>query len=139
MSFDPILAVLQQKNSKANDWTENFEIGPNLMGTVFNIITNLLIIVAVLAMIVFIGKLIVRGSGELEVAVRSMAAVAGFLIYVGSAALGISIPELMLSAVSTSSPFTFGFLGIIVPGLAGTLVAWFCLQNIQQSEVLGAR
>lgn len=115
------------------------QIDQNIMATVFNVITNVLIIVSVVAMIVFIARLIFRGRGELETAVRSMAAVAGFLIYVGSQALGISIPSFMLSAISTTNPLAIGFLGILLPALAGTLVAWYCLNAIQQSEDLGAR
>lgn len=115
------------------------EIGPSLMATVFNVLTNVLIVTSVLAMIFFIGRLIFSGRGELEVAVRSMAAVAGFLIYVGSQAVGLSIPSFMLSAIGTASPFTVGFLGIVLPGAAGVVVAWFCLMNIRQAEELGSR
>lgn len=109
------------------------------MATIFNVLTNVLIVTSVLVMIFLIGRLIFGGRGELEVAVRSMAAVAGFLIYVGSKAVGLSIPSFMLSAISTTNPFTIGFLSIVVPGAAGVVVAWFCLMNIRRAEELGSR
>lgn len=114
------------------------EVGSKL-ATVFNALTNLLIVAAVVAMIAFTVQLILRGRSDLEVAIRSIAAATGFLIYVGSQAVGLSIPSFMLSAIGTANPFTVGFLGVVLPGLAGAIVAWFCLQSIQQTEELGVR
>jgi uncharacterized protein YjbI with pentapeptide repeats len=112
---------------------------PAIMAIFFNVIANLLIIAGILIMIFFVGRIIFSGSSQLEVAIRSIAAVTGFLIYFGAKAVVLSIPQLMLSAISTTTPAAVGFLGIVVPGLAGTIVAWYCLKSIQQHEELAFR
>lgn len=111
---------------------------PTIMAFIFNLITNVLIVLAMLAMISFIGLLIFSGS-SLQILIRILATVTGFLIYFGAKAVGLSIPSLMLSAISTTTPASIGVLGILLPGLAGMIVAWYCLKSIKKSEEVGLR
>jgi hypothetical protein len=113
--------------------------GQNFVAAFFNVLTNVLIVGAVLAMIVFVAVLMFQGGSGIEIVIRTMSAAVGFLIYVGSQAVGLSIPELMLSALSITSPGSVVVLGILFPGLAGMAVAWFCLQSIQSHRDVGAR
>jgi hypothetical protein len=107
------------------------EISPSLMATFFNVLTNVLVVASALAMILFIAKLIFA-AGSMEATIRSMAAVTGFLIYVGAEAVGLSIPSLMLEAITVTNPFSIGAVGIVLPGLAGVVVAWFLLYAVNR-------
>jgi lamin tail-like protein len=113
--------------------------GQNLMAALFNLLTNLLIVGAVLAMIVFVAVLMFQGGSGIEVVIRTMAAAVGFLIYAGSQAVGLSIPELMLSSIHVTNPESIVIVGVLFPGLAGMAVAWFCLQSIRKIREVGAR
>jgi hypothetical protein len=109
------------------------EISPSLMATFFNVLTNALVVASALAMVVFVAKLIFS-AGRMEATIRSMAAVTGFLIYVGAEAVGLSIPSLMLEAITVTNPFSIGVIGIILPGFAGAIVAAFLTYAAKREE-----
>ncbi len=109
------------------------------MAVFFNIITNIIIIAGILSVFYFIYLMIVGIDSILEKIIRLTALTTGFLIYVGAKAVGISIPQLMLGGISTTNPLTVGLLGVIFPSFLGTIVAWYCLKNLNKSEDIAAR
>jgi|SRR5829696_3997762 len=129
----------------------------NLITIFFNLLANLLVILGTLAMVAFIVQLIFKGRSffgargrseaayrdhgrfQTEVVIRLIAALTGFLIYFGSQAVGLSIPSLMLAALSTTNPVSIGIFGAVAPASAGIVVAWYCLRVIKKSEELGLR
>lgn len=101
----------------------------------FNLITNVAIVAAVLGMITFVGYLMFIEPKEygysINVTIRIVSVVTGFLIYFGSKAVGISIPELMLSAIATTNTLLISMVGILIPGVIGAIVGWYCVRAIQ--------
>ena len=105
----------------------------------FTILTHVLIILGILGIFYFIGYLIISVKDTVERILRTSALTTGFLIYYGSKLVGLSIPSFMIKAISTLNPFTIGFFGIIFPGFIGTIVAWYCVKNINKHEDVAAR
>jgi hypothetical protein len=122
----------------------------------FNVLANLLVILGTLVMVAFIARLIFQrspfiGGGrsqaayrdhrryQVEVVIRIIAALIGFLIYFVSQAVGLSIPSLMLAAISTTNPASIGIFGVVAPASAGIIVAWYCLRTLKKSEELAFR
>lgn len=102
-------------------------------------LVQFLVLAAIGVMIFFLYSVITRGSDPVEKLLRVAAFGAGLLVYVGAQALGMSIPELMGSALSVADPLGFSFLDIVFPGLAGTFVAWFCLRLMRKDDDVAAR
>lgn len=102
-------------------------------------LVHLLVIAAIGAMLVFLWSVVVNNPDVIERLLRVAAFGAGLLAYVGAKALGVSIPELMASALAVVKPLSFGFLGVVFPGLAGTFVAWFCLRLMKKDDNVAAR
>lgn len=128
----------------------------NWVPTFFNVLANLIVIVGTLIMVAFIARLIFQrspliGGGrsqaayrdhrryQEEVVIRIIAALVGFLIYFAANALGLSIPSLMLKAISTTNPGAIGLFGAVAPAAAGVIVAWYCLRTLKKSEELAFR
>jgi len=126
------------------------------MSTFFNVLANVIVVLVTLVMVAFIARLIFQrgpfiGAGrsqaayrdhrryQVEVVIRIVAALTGFLIYFGSTAVGLSIPSLMLQAISTTHPASIGVFGGVAPAAAGIIVAWYCLRTLKKSEELGLR
>ena len=109
------------------------------MITFFNILTHVLVVVGIISICYFIGYMIYKTEIPLEKGIRIAAFSTGLLIYIGSQALGISIPSLMMAAISTTNPLTMGLVGIILPSFIGTFVAWYIVKNINKDENLAAR
>ncbi len=103
------------------------------------VLVNLLVIAALGAMLFFLRYVILDNPDSIERLLRVAAFGAGLLTYVGAKALGVSIPELMASALAVAAPLSFGFLGVVFPALAGTFVAWFCLRLMQKDDNVAAR
>jgi hypothetical protein len=81
-------------------------------------------------------------SSRHEKIMRCLAAICGLLIYVGMEAAGISIPDAMYRALSTSIILA-GFLGVLLPSAAGLLVAWYVIGTLRsghpEQNVVGMR
>ncbi|MBM3329983.1 MAG: hypothetical protein FJY67_11045 [Calditrichaeota bacterium] len=65
-------------------------------------------------------------------------AMTGFLIYYGSKALGITIPEVMMGAMSTTS-LSLAFWAFLVPSASGMLLAWYSIRCIHSGIELAYR
>lgn len=110
-----------------------------VMSLLLFVLVQVLVVAAIGAMIVFLYKVIINDPDVIERLLRVAAFGAGLLVYVGAKALGISIPELMISALAVAKPVSFGFLGVVFPALAGTFVAWFCLRLMRKDDDVAAR
>lgn len=102
-------------------------------------LVHLLVLGAIVGMIYFLWFVITEKSDPVEKLLRVAALAAGLLIYIGAKALGISIPELMASALAVTNPFTVGLLSVVVPAAAGTFVAWYCLRLMRRDGDVAAR
>jgi hypothetical protein len=56
---------------------------------------------------------------------RSCAAVAGLLLYLGSKALGLSVPVFLLHAITMGGAYLTGLVGALAPAAVGFAVAWW--------------
>jgi hypothetical protein len=110
-----------------------------VMSYIFLGLVHLLVLASVVGMIYFLFYVITLNPTPVERLLRVAAFAAGLLIYVGAKALGITIPKLMASAIAVTNPATVGFFGVLVPGLSGTIVAWFCLRLMRQDTDVAAR
>lgn len=111
----------------------------NVMSLLLFGLVLLLVLAALCAMLVFLWHVILDNPDVIERLLRVAAFGAGLLVYVGAKALGISIPELMASALAVARPLSFGFLGVVFPALTGTFVAWSCLRLMRQDRNVAAR
>jgi hypothetical protein len=109
------------------------------MTVFFNVVTHLLIILGVAGMFAFVGLMIKSEDQWLEKIIKTLAMVAGFLIYFGAKAVGISIPAMMLASVQNTNPIVFGFFGLVLPSAAGIFISWYCMKNMRRSEVIASR
>lgn len=110
-----------------------------VMSILLFVLVNLLVLAALCAMLFFLRYVILEKSDAVERLIRVAAFGAGLLTYVGAKTMGMSIPELMASALAVAAPLSFGFLGIVFPALAGTAVAWFCLRLMKKDDDVAAR
>lgn len=102
-------------------------------------LVQLLVLAAIGVMVFLLYKVITKDPDSVERLLRVAAFGAGLLAYVGAKALGMSIPELMVSALAVAKPLGFGFLNVVFPGLAGTFLAWFCLRLMRKDDDVAAR
>ena len=65
-----------------------------------------------------------------ELLMRVIAVVVGVLIYIGSKAIGVSVPQLAYDAMSPSFPFSVALGGVVFPTLLGFFVSWFIVRHI---------
>lgn len=105
----------------------------------FNILTHLLIIVGILAMFVFVGIMVKAETVWLERIIKASTLVTGLLIYFGAKTVGISIPAIIMSSVQNTNPIIFGLFALILPSLAGIFVSWYCIKNMNRSEIIASR
>jgi hypothetical protein len=60
-----------------------------------------------------------------EQIMRSIAATAGCLLYVGAKAFGLSVPTFLLAALTEGREYLTGFVGALLSAAAGFVVAWY--------------
>ena len=110
-----------------------------VMAYTFCVFTHALVLSAIIGMAVFIVHVIKDNPDHVERLLRTVAFAAGLLAYLASKAYGVAIPTLMASALDITNPLTLGFFGAVLPSLAGTFVAWFCLRLMKDNEDVGKR
>jgi len=92
--------------------------------TFFGLIINVLIVVALVAMILLMFQMAYRANSQIERFMRFIAAAGGALAVLSTRALGLSVPEFLMQSLSTARP-TLGVLsGFVAPAFAGAFVAW---------------
>ena len=109
------------------------------MAYIFCIFIHLLVLAAIIGMAFFLVHVIKDDHDATERLLRIVAFSAGLLAYLAAKAYGVAIPTLMVSALDVTKPLTLGFYGAVLPSLAGTFVAWFCLRLMKNDEDVGKR
>ncbi|CAN2043721.1 conserved membrane hypothetical protein [Candidatus Magnetomoraceae bacterium gMMP-13] len=111
-----------------------------------NFFAHLLIIAGILSMFYFLLNLVMlkneqrrSSKREKEKAIRAFSMCIGFLIYFTSRLSGMPIPELILSSLKITNPFSFFLLGIIFPSLTGSFAAWYFIKIMKKGEDIASR
>jgi len=110
-----------------------------IMTWILIILTHVCIIFGMLAIIYFVQLMIRKETNTLEKVIRTAAAMTGFLIYFGARAIGVTIPDIMMDAITASNPITFGFFAILMPTASGLLVTWYTIKCIKRNEDTASR
>jgi hypothetical protein len=96
------------------------------MLAIFSALIHLVLVSAALCQLLLIGMVIAKFNRSTpEVIMRSAAAVAGVLLYLGAKAMGLSIPAFLLQAITQSGSYLTGLAGALLPAAVGFLVAWW--------------
>jgi hypothetical protein len=96
------------------------------MVAIFSALIHIVLVSAALCQLLLIGVVIAKFNRSTpEVIMRSAAAVAGVLLYLGAKALGLSIPAFLLQAITQSGSYLTGLAGALAPALVGFVVAWW--------------
>lgn len=111
------------------------------MVTTLNLLLNAVIVIGLLSLVWVAYKLVtVHGAPQTnEIALRVLSCAMGFLIYVGSRATGLSIPDLMLSAITQGGFFNIFLKSVLLPAGSGILVSWFCISRMKDSGLIATR
>lgn len=126
----PAKQISEQSDSQA-------PIGKEPMTQAFTILTQAVLFAAALLQLWLIARLILWPWGQIaaknshqETLMRGIAGVVGLMLYIGSRAIGVSVPELAFRAMSNSFPLTVALGGIVLPSAVGLLVSWFVVRHI---------
>jgi hypothetical protein len=96
------------------------------MVTIFTGLIHAVLVAAALCQLLLIAVVIARFNRSIqETIMRSAAAVAGVLLYLGAKALGLSIPAFLLEALTQGRAYLTGVAGAIAPAFIGFVVAWY--------------
>lgn len=109
------------------------------MGLFYTLLTHALILATIIYIGYSVGALIYESRPRVQQILLSVSAAVGFLIYMGAKGIGASIPDLMIKALMTNRPITYGVLGAVIPGIAGFLTAWFVNSQITKRSEVGMR
>ena len=97
-----------------------------------NVITHIMIILGIVGLIFYIAYAVHKEETMFEKVILVISSMTGFLIYFGARALGLSIPAMMMSSVSVTSPIRMALFSILIPWSVGVAVAWYfswCLKK----------
>ncbi|NLS80065.1 MAG: hypothetical protein GXY76_22725 [Chloroflexi bacterium] len=100
---------------------------------------HVLAVSSIIGMVIFIVGVITGEDDGVERLLRAAAAAAGLLIYLGGRAYGLSIPDLMASALEVTKPLIKDLVSIVAPLASGSFVAFFCIQTMKRDSDIGAR
>ena len=114
------------------------------METLLNFLTHTVIIVGILAYFGVGAGLVLNapGSGEereAETALRVISVIAGFLVYYSSRALGISIPDMMFTALASRDPIALAIMTFIGPVMTGLFVSNLCIKRMEHDSAIAGR
>jgi len=115
------------------------DLPTSVAGKVLLLLVHLLIIGTILLLIGVAVGVVVDETSSLERIILSSSLSAGFLAYTAARALGISIPSLLAQSLATSNPFGVAALGLIIPSMCGTFIAWFGLRMMKKDEDVAKR
>jgi hypothetical protein len=109
-----------------------------LLGLV-NVIIHLLIASALVGMAWYAVQIIRAAPNHAERNVRTASLLCGFLIYLGSRAVGLSLPDLLFKAWTSTGPISASGLLVVglqtvFPTLAGAFVGYFFLRAFQDPD-----
>ena len=114
------------------------------MSAIFHVLVHLALAAAAISQILLTVAVIWKFSPrKQEIIMRSAAAVCGLLIYLGAKALGLSIPEFLLSALTEATSYIAAIVGSLFPMAAGFLVAWYVTRYFdsrnERKNIVGMR
>jgi hypothetical protein len=117
---------------------------PAAMAAVFHVLVHLALAAAAIAQLLLIAAVIwVFSPRRQEIIMRSAAAVCGLLLYLGAKALGLSIPEFLLYALTEATSYTAGIVGSLFPLIVGFIVAWYVTRYFnsrnERKNIVGMR
>lgn len=105
------------------------------MVAIFTLLLHLTLLAAALGQLLLIITVIVALTPrESERFMRGLAATAGFLIYVGAKAVGVSMPDLLFKGLAFSYPVTLGLAGVLFPALMGYVIAWYVTRHLNSAS-----
>jgi|WetSurMetagenome_2_1015567.scaffolds.fasta_scaffold16995_8 hypothetical protein len=122
------------------------------MATFFNFLAHILIIVGCLAMISFTGAIIFAplnsakyelNDANVEATLRVASAMLGFLIYISATAIDISMPDLILKALSQTNilsginkMISFAIFVMLIPIGSGIVVSRYIIKGSASSVLI---
>jgi hypothetical protein len=107
------------------------------MVALFTLLLHLTLLLAAVGQLFLIATIInALSPRESEKFMRGLSAAAGFLIYVGAKAIGISIPDLLFRGLAISYPITIGLLGILFPAIIGYVLAWYVTRHLNSTDAM---
>lgn len=109
------------------------------MTIIWNSLLHLAILFSILLLAGFVLKLIVAEHNHVETSIRAMACAAGFLIYMGSKAIGGSIPQMLFGGMQEAMPIRVAIVGGLFPAAVGWIVAFFCIWSLRKGEFFISR
>jgi hypothetical protein len=96
------------------------------MVAIFAALIHLVLVAAALCQLLLIATVVAKFNRSTpEMIMRSAAAVAGVLLYLGAKAMGLSIPAFLLQALTQSGSYLTGLAGAMLPAAVGFLCAWY--------------
>jgi hypothetical protein len=99
---------------------------PAILANVFIVLVNAGLVGAMLGKMVLLYAIVAKFSPTWQERImRSIAATAGCLLYVGAKAFGLSIPTFLLAALTEGRAYLTGFVGGLLPAAVGFVVAWY--------------
>jgi hypothetical protein len=105
------------------------------MAGLLNLLVYLVLIACGIGMLLVGLSIICRflNPSPVEVILRAMSAILGLLGWAGSKAIGVSIPDLLFQSLQLSS-LVVGIVGIILPSVAGYLMASYVIHKLKSSS-----
>ena len=101
----------------------------------FNIILHLIIISGIFFMIYYSVLIIKSANNDTEKFIRMLSLLTGFLLFLGSKAIGLSLPDTIFRSIVIPQLFSFStVIQIIIPSCAGTFAAWFLLKFLKRKD-----
>ncbi len=113
----------QHFNGIASSWMQMF----------FIVFAHAILLFALITSFVMIIRTVFAAEGFERLA-RVFALLTAPLIVLGARAFDISIPDILLRALSLSNPFVTTTVGVIIPGGVGALAAWFFVRVLKRGN-----
>jgi hypothetical protein len=99
---------------------------PATIVAIFQALIHAVLVAAVLGKLVLLYTVVARFSpSRQEIIMRSIATVSGLLLYLGAKALGLSIPQFLLQALTQSGSYLTGLMGALFPAMLGFILAYY--------------
>lgn len=80
-----------------------------------------------------------RTRNPIERAIRALAMFAGAMVVIAAQASGASYADFIVDSLGGVKPLTFGLAGVVMPGVAGGMLAWYMVRAAVVSEVRAVR
>ena len=98
---------------------------PTNLAILFTLLVNAALVGALLGKLALLYTIVARFSpSPQERIMRSIASVAGCLLYLGAKTFGISVPTFMLYAITEGGAIITGLVAALAPAAVGLVVAW---------------